>query len=43
MDGAPAADSARFQQELEFVQCLANPRFVNCAPLLLFCLLASLC
>jgi mediator of RNA polymerase II transcription subunit 31 len=22
----------RFQLELEFVQCLANPRYVNCAP-----------
>ena len=28
-----AADGARLQTELEFVLCLANPRYINCAPL----------
>ena len=25
-----AADAERFQLELEFVQCLANPNYLNC-------------
>jgi hypothetical protein len=28
---AGCSDAVRFQLELEFVQCLANPRYVNCA------------
>jgi len=28
---AGCSDDTRFQLELEFVQCLANPRYINCA------------
>ncbi len=33
-DEAGCSDRERFALELEFVQCLANPHYLNCAPLM---------
>jgi len=35
MDESEEAEKLRFQMELEFVQCLANPSYLNCASFLL--------